>query len=86
MNAKQPFHIIQVFDYPRRPRSTLPRIVGIVLDSKESRTMGEVSEEGIYSICESTECIFSVPRSSGYQNPQVYSYKNPFLDHILILI
>jgi hypothetical protein len=31
MNAKQPFCIIRVFDYPRWPRSTLPRIIGIVL-------------------------------------------------------
>jgi hypothetical protein len=31
MNAKRPFRIIRVFDYPKWPRSTLPRIIGIVL-------------------------------------------------------
>jgi hypothetical protein len=31
MNAKRPFRVIRVFDYPRWPRSTLPRIIGIVL-------------------------------------------------------
>jgi hypothetical protein len=31
MNAKWPFHIIRFYDYPWWPRSTLPRIIGIVL-------------------------------------------------------
>jgi hypothetical protein len=31
MNAKLPFRIIRVFDYPRWSRSTLPRIIGVVL-------------------------------------------------------